>query len=79
MWPFLFILFPLIAIAFPRFPTILNWGFLFPFASVAVGCLTWVGLNVLTLFNCTSYAILLACLIFVGIPGGAYIAAKANE
>ena len=79
MWLFLFIFFPLLAIAFPSFPTILNWGFLFPFAVVAIGSLTWVALNIFTFSSFSSFAALFACIIFVGLPGGAWVAAKSNE
>ncbi len=57
-----------LGVAFPGFTKFLNYGLLFPFASVAIGSLTWSFLSLFTggfFFNFPSW---LFCLFFIGVP-----------
>ena len=68
--PFLIIwgILAFLGVAFPGFTKFLNYGLLFPFASLAIGSLSWSFLSLFTggaLFNFPSWIL---CLFFIGVP-----------
>lgn len=68
MWLLIFLVVPLIGMAFPGFVNFLNWGVLFPIALIAAGSMAWVVVNLLTGFSAMSMGGWVACLVVFGLP-----------
>lgn len=68
-----------LGVAFPGFTKFLNYGFLFPLMTIAIGSLLWSFLGLITDTEWATQEVWMMCTGFVGLPLGAMIAYNAEN